>query len=285
MTSPDPLAGRHDAECAPSTGTSVSGPAAESAVSLTNQGWAALEQGEPQQAMQHFRRALRLRPNHAQARSGIVEALKAHHPLYRWVLGWFFWIARFPPSTQIAVMLIAFLALRFIGELARIMPQWGPLLWPVIIVCFALCILGGLASPLFDVILRLDPVGQKSLNEDQRRGANLLLWHLLLPLPLLFWFLMTSNGLGIVASILLMMSALSSSSIFRCAAGWPRWTMIAITLTVLGMIAPLLLASLQDMPGWLNDDRSTWIWLCVYALIVAQLAATALLAVRTNRAA
>ena len=276
MTPPDPLAGiGHEA------GTGA--PPAESAVSLTNQGWAALEQGEPQQAMQHFRRALRLRPNHAPARNGVVEALKARQPLYRWLLGWFFWMARFQPSTQIGVMIVAFLALRLISYLAQEYSEWAPFLWPVLIVLFGICLLSGLASPLFDVLLRLDPVGEKSLDDDQRRGADLLLFNLLAPLPLLAWFALTNNGPGIVASILLTMTSLPSSAIYRCAAGWPRWSMIGITLAVIAMIAPLLFAALFDIPGWPDADRSNWIKFSVYALIVAQVFATTLLATQWKR--
>jgi hypothetical protein len=275
MTPPDPLTGRQEA--------ANGSPPAESAASLTRQGWAALEQGEPQQAVQHFRRALRLRPNHAAARSGIVEALKARQPVYRWLLGWFFWLSRFQPSTQIAVMIVAFLALRLINGVAAEYREWAPYLWPVLIVIFGLCMLLGLASPLFDVLLRLDPVGEKSLDEDQRRGANLMLFNLLAPLPLLVWFLMTADGLGIVGWILLTMVALPSSAIYRVAAGWPRWSMTAITLATVGMISPLLFASLLGLTNWAEADRSHWIKLSVYSLIAAQLAATVLLAFRGKR--
>lgn len=275
MTPPDPLTGRPEA--------AEGAPPAESAAALTRQGWAALEQGEPQQAVQHFRRALRLRPNHAAARSGIVEALKARQPVYRWLLGWFFWLARFQPSTQIAVMIVAFLALRLLSGIAAEYREWAPYLWPVLIVIFGGCLLSGLASPLFDVLLRLDPVGEKSLDEDQRRGANLLLFNLLAPAPLLAWFVLMANGPGIVAGILLTMTALPSSAIYRVAAGWPRWTMTAITLAAVGMISPLLIAAILELPNWQEAERANWIKLSVYSLIATQLAATVLLAFRGKR--
>ena len=59
-----------------------------------NRGWTLLEQGNPAKAMEHFREALRLNPNMAWARQGIVEALKARHFIYRWMLGYFFWMLR-----------------------------------------------------------------------------------------------------------------------------------------------------------------------------------------------
>jgi len=283
MTSSDPPAGRHDAageEPTPSHPGQLLAAAADSAVALTNQGWHALEQGEPQQAVQHFRRALRLRPNYARARSGVVEALKARHPLYRWLLTWFFWLSRFSPFAQITVVFAAFLLLRLMTLGAGESSSWAFVLAPLSIALFGLCVLLGLASPLFDVLLRIDPVGEKSLEEDQRRGANLLLLNLLAPLPLLLWFAMTNNGLGIVACIFLMFAALPSSAIYRCAAGWPRWLMAIITIAVLAMITPLLVGAVVEVPGWLNSERLKWIEYNVYVLIVAQFASAFLLTLR-----
>jgi tetratricopeptide (TPR) repeat protein len=272
MTSPDPLANRRAAN--PESDFSQPTAAAEVAVALTNQGWAALEQGEPQQAVQHFRRALRLRPNYSRARSGIVEALKAHHPLYRQLLSWFFWLSRFQPATQIGVMLAAFLAIRLI------MVVGGESVWPLSLAFLGVCVLLGLASPLFDVLLRIDPDGGQSLDADQRRGANLLLFNLLAPLPLILWFSLTNNGLGIVTWILFTLTSLPSSAIYRCRAGWPRWTMIVITTAVLAMITPLLVGALLEVPGWTSNERLKWIEYSFYSLIGAQLVATMLLTLR-----
>jgi hypothetical protein len=282
MTSSDPLASRRpagDEEPAPNTNDLLAA-ATDTAVALTNQGWHALEQGEPQQAVQHFRRALRLRPNYARARSGVVEALKARHPLYRYLLSWFFWLARFSPTAQIALMFAAFLLLRLMTLVAGENAAWAPILTPLSIGLFALCVLLGLASPLFDMLLRIDPVGEKSLNEDQRSGANLLLFNLLAPLPLLLWFAVTNNGLGIVACLFLTFAALPTSAIYRCAAGWPRWLMTAITVGVVAMITPLLVGALVHVPGWPNAERMIWIEYNVYALIASQLVATFLLTLR-----
>ncbi len=272
MKSPDPLA---DSPAEKNSGSFT--PATDSAVALTNQGWAALEQGEPQQAVQHFRRALRLRPNYARARSGIVEALKAHHPLYRQLLRWFFWLSRFQPATQIGVMMVAFVVLRLVMYLG------GESAWPLSIAFLGVCVLLGLASPLFDVLLRIDPVGGQSLDADQRRGANLLLINLLAPLPLLFWFLATSNGLGIVVWILFTLTSLPSSAIYRCQAGWPRWTLMAATTAVLLMITPLLVSALVQVHGWPTTERLKWIEITFYSLIGAQLVATMLLTLRGRR--
>ncbi|WP_254506949.1 tetratricopeptide repeat protein [Anatilimnocola floriformis] len=256
-------------------------PATESAVALTNLGWRALELGEPQQAVQHFRRALRLRPDYARARSGIVEALKARSPLYRRLLTTTFWLARLSPAVQTAIMLIAFLLLRLLKVIVGENPTWAPALAPLSLGLFLSCILLGLASPLFDLLLRIDPVGEKSLDDDQRRGANLLLWSLVAPVPLLLWFAITRNGLGIVACCFLQFAALPASAIYRCVPGWPRWLMIAVNVAVLATIAPLIAGALAA--NWPDDLRVQWIKYNVFALIIAQLTATILLMIRGRK--
>lgn len=258
------------------------GPPEESAASLTKLGWAALERDEPQQAIQYFRRALRLRPDHPRAKSGVVEALKARHPLYRRVLATFFSLSRFSPPSQIALMLGGFLALRVISKVATNNSQWAPFLWPLLLVIFCLLILSGLASPLFNVLLHVDPLGKSSLSEDQRRGANLLILNLVLPLPVLFLALWLGNGMGIVVWILLTMTSLPSSAIYRCAPGWPRWTMMAITIGLLAMLVPLLSTAFLEQPDWNDEQRGYWIVASVYSLIVAQVGATVLLAFRSH---
>ena len=248
----------------------------ESAVALTNRGWRALEQGEPQQAVQCFRRALRLRPEYVHARKGIVEALKARNPLYCRLLKASFWLAGLSPLSQFGLMFAAFLLLRGVGLLVKD-TAWAPFLAPLSMGLFCVCILLGLASPLFDVLLRLDPVGEKSLDDEQRRGANLLLINLVAPVPLLIWFAATYNGLGIVACFFLTFTALPMSAIYRCAPGFPRMLMVGVILFVLAMIAPLLACALGFFPDWTNDERVKCITYNVYSLILAQLAATYLI--------
>lgn len=270
MTFPEPLAGGQDA----------SEPIAETASSLTKQGWAALERGEHQQAVQYFRRALRLRPHDARARAGVVEALKARHPLYRQVLAAFFWLSRFSFAGQIGLMLVAFLGLRVLSTLAEHKSEWAPFLLPPLILILGLFVLSGLASPLFDVVLQMDPVGRGSLSDDQRRGANLLILNLVLPLPVLFLALWLGNPLGIVVWILLTMTALPNSAIYRCAPGWPRWLMAAISVGLLAVLVPLLTSGFVDWPDWDDQQRMFWIRAGVYSLILAQVSATVLLTMR-----
>jgi hypothetical protein len=248
-------------------------------------GWTSLENDDPQRAIQHFRRALRLRPDHHGARLGVVESLKARHPIYRWLLARSFALSRLPPVAQFGLMLVAFFALRVISSVAAGVPAWAPFLWPLLITIFAICILSGLASPIFSMLLSLDPDGREALNDGERRGANLLLYTLLLPLPLLGWSILTNNGLGIVVWILLSMVALPASAIYRYAAGWPRAVMIAVTLLLFVPLLPLLVSVFAELPWLPAQRRAVLIGAAVYALLGAQVFAAVLQSVRPHQSA
>ncbi|MET0634943.1 MAG: tetratricopeptide repeat protein [Chitinophagaceae bacterium] len=55
-------------------------------------GWNMLEKGRHREAREHFREALRLDPNYANARAGLKESLKSQIPPYRWLLQYSFWV-------------------------------------------------------------------------------------------------------------------------------------------------------------------------------------------------
>lgn len=55
-------------------------------------GWNFLEKGKHKEAAKHFREALRLNPNHRNARAGLKEALKSKIPPYKWLLQYSFWV-------------------------------------------------------------------------------------------------------------------------------------------------------------------------------------------------
>lgn len=54
-------------------------------------GWNFLEKGKHKDAAKHFREALRINPDHRNARAGLKEALKSKIPPYRWLLQYSFW--------------------------------------------------------------------------------------------------------------------------------------------------------------------------------------------------
>lgn len=282
----DSLADDHVAGDAPVAGESVAvreRRRPDSAIRRSNRGWEALQRGEPEEAIPHFREALRLAPDFPAARAGIVESLKARHPLYRWLLRACFWLAKLPPSTQIALMAIVYLGSRLISSLAVQSEDGHSLLWPLMMFIFFLSAAVGLASPFFNLLLRFDPAGNQALGDDLRRGTNLLILNLLLPLPLLVWAIARQDGLSLVVWMLLSLVALPSSSIYRCLPGWPRWLMSLVTVALVAIVLPLLASIFFTLPAWLDQEQGNLIAYFIYGLIGSQIVATALTTLQYRR--
>ena len=92
----------------------------DDAFTHANRGWTLLEQGNPAKAMEHFREALRLNPEMDWARAGIVESLKAKHFVYRWILGYFFWMQRLSGRARWGVIIGAYLLFQVFTASTRI---------------------------------------------------------------------------------------------------------------------------------------------------------------------
>ncbi len=146
----------------------------EDAVTHANQGWTLLHQGQPNDAMKHFREALRLEPNLEWARLGIIEAMKARFFLYRWLLTLFLWLTRFPPKIQLALMLGLIFGRRLLAGVIEAVPVLEPLALPLTIVYVLFVWMTWTAPSLFNLVLRLDPFGRLVLNASERLESTLV---------------------------------------------------------------------------------------------------------------
>ncbi len=146
----------------------------ENALTHANQGWISLEQNNHKQAMEHFREALRLNPELNWARSGILEALKARNPVYRWLLQYFFWMSRLGPQLQWGVILGAYFGNQIVRGIARAYPQLAPFLTPIIILYLLFVYLTWTGKTLFNLLLRMDRFGSLVLTPQQVRVSNIV---------------------------------------------------------------------------------------------------------------
>lgn len=144
----------------------------ENALSHANQGWTSLHQGNPRQALVHFREALRLQPDMDWARRGTLEALKARNIIYRWVLAYYLWISRFKANVQWALILGAFFGIRIVRAIGAANPALAPWLSIVIFAYIVFVFSTWVASPLFNLFLRLDPFGRMVLDERELKMSN-----------------------------------------------------------------------------------------------------------------
>ena len=144
----------------------------ENPVTHANQGWAHLHAGKYNEALEHFREALRLDPSSRWARAGIVEALRARNPLYGLLLRYFLWMMRLGPRVQFAVIIGAWLGIRLLAGVRFSNPELAPYINIALYAYNAFAYLSWSAQPLFDLLLRLDPHGRMVLDEEQIRTSN-----------------------------------------------------------------------------------------------------------------
>lgn len=176
-------------------------------------GWQELRHGNGDRAMAHFKEALRLDSSLVWAREGLVETLKARHPVYRLMLTYFLWTGRLQPKVLWGFIIGGYFLSKALREIAKSHPQWAPYIWVVLGIYFAFCLMTWIADPLFNLLLRLHPVGRFALSGQQTKAANWFGGSLLLAvLSLTLWWAMDAEPflmLGIVAA--LMVIPISSS--------------------------------------------------------------------------
>jgi tetratricopeptide (TPR) repeat protein len=144
----------------------------EDALTHANQGWALLHRGDHARALEHFREALRIDPELDWARIGIIEALKARHLIYRLMLRFFLWMGRQSTVAQWAVILGFVFGRKILANLASSHPALEPFVIPILALTFAFLLLTWIASPLFNLLLRLNRFGRLALSSDQRIASS-----------------------------------------------------------------------------------------------------------------
>jgi tetratricopeptide (TPR) repeat protein len=182
----------------------------ENATTHASQGWTRLHQGDTQGALHHFREALRLEPDHAWAREGIIEALKSRHFMYRLFLRYLFWMARLSPSAQWGVVMGLFIGSRLVRSLGQSIPELAPFLKPISLLYILFVFFTWTARPLFNLLLRLDKFGRLVLTPSQIVATNWIGACLLTALvsgalcfvfPEPVWFALLITSLGMVIPI------------------------------------------------------------------------------------
>jgi Tfp pilus assembly protein PilF len=134
-------------------------------------GYASLQRGEYRTATLHFREALRLEPQHASARAGLVEALKAENPLYRPILWWLLWCSRMSSGRGLLVMFGIMYGVRMLSRALKEVPGLSVLGGVLIIVYVFVVWTSWVGSSLFDLLLYLRRDTRELLEENDRRVA------------------------------------------------------------------------------------------------------------------
>lgn len=198
-------------------------------------GWTHIEANDPKQALEHFREAIRLDPENEMARAGIVEALKAQNPIYRLILRYFLFMTKLSGGAQMAIIFGAWFLVRYLGGLKEQHPDWADWIFVVQIAYFGFVLMSWTAVPLFNLLLRLHPVGRHALTEEQTTEANWIGTVVGLGLASLAAYLIW-GGPFLFGALMFFPMIFPLAGIFRCPEGWPRNLMKGIT-AVLALIA------------------------------------------------
>jgi tetratricopeptide (TPR) repeat protein len=258
----------------------------DDAYTHANQGWTMLHAGQPRQALEHFREALRLEPELEWARAGIVEALKARNFVYRWMLAWFLWMSRLTPQVRWGLVIGAFFGSRFIRQWADGSPQLAPILWPILFAYFAFVLMTWLSPSFFNLLLRIDRFGRYALSPDQLRGSNLLAVCLLVAIAALIAYFVTGHEVLLMCIVYFCVLALPATAIYVCDAGWPRQLMAAISCGLLAailfvvsvMVLPVQALSMPLLKAAVNVAQALPL-----ALLASQFAANYLVGVKVKK--
>ncbi len=249
----------------------------EDAFSHANKGWALLEARKPKEALDHFREALRLDPNFEYARLGIIEALKARNPIYGLFLRYALAMAKLPPKWQFGVLIGAYFGNRFLRNLGRQNPALEPYLLPVFIAYGVFALWTWLARPVFNLLLRLHPLGKHALSQEEKTETNwiggLLAGSLVCGAA--SFASATSGDLFFVLAMMLAGLTMPTFLFFQASPGWPR-------RILLGAVAILALATAGSVVVELLDDAAAagaiaqvYVWTWIATIWGGQLVASA----------
>jgi tetratricopeptide (TPR) repeat protein len=230
--------GRRD-EAAQTLGSALANDP-HNALTHCNQGWALLHSGNHRQALEHFREALRIDPELEWAQAGIVEALKAHHLIYRWMLRFFLWMSRQSRVAQWVVILGFIFGRSALAQLARAYPALAPYIMPVLALSLGFLLLTWIASPLFNFVLRFNRFGRLALSRDQRLASTWIGCCFLLAAGFLLADLIRPTDLTEFAMIYFGLFLLPLTVTFGRPPGRARWPLAIFTAALAALGLPFL---------------------------------------------
>jgi tetratricopeptide (TPR) repeat protein len=142
----------------------------EDSFSHANVGWVALENGDTQKALNHFKQSLQLDPNDGYAQEGMSTALKSKNIIYKWYLKYSFWMSNKSTKSQWVFIIGIYLAYRF-GIKLLSSSGFSHLIVPLVIVYLTFAMSGWIMESLSNAILNFDSYGKYLLNKNEKRSG------------------------------------------------------------------------------------------------------------------
>lgn len=172
----------------------------ENAYSHANVGWSHLEHNDINEALVHFKEALKLDPNHEYARNGMVTAVKAKNKIYNLYLRYAFWISNKSEKNQWLFIIGIYLVYRFSVK-ALTYSGMTILAIPLIIVYLLFALGSWIMEPLSNMLLLFDSYGKYLLDDNSRLSGQILFGLLSLSLVSFGFSFIIENDYLILTSI------------------------------------------------------------------------------------
>jgi len=131
---------------------------------------------------------------------------------------------------QWAVIIGAYVGYRLLGSLSQDHPEIKPWVWPIQIAYLIFAIMTWIASPLFNLLLRLNRFGKLALAREQVVASNFIGAGVVLFLTAFVYWLATRQDIAFLAMLVFGFLLIPVAGTFNCTAGWPRSSMAAYTM-------------------------------------------------------
>ncbi|HVS71418.1 MAG TPA: tetratricopeptide repeat protein [Phycisphaerae bacterium] len=197
-----------------------------------NQGWTLLHQNRAKEALEHFREALRLNPQHEWARQGMMAALKARHLLYRWMLRYYLFMGRLRKGGQWALIIGFWVGAQVLDEASQKNPALRPYVLPLLVAYGVFVLATWLADPIFNLTLMVNRYGRHLLTTVQRVCAPLVGVLLVAGLGMVGVALASGEEFWLATGVLACAVALSVATVSRFRSGRQLWLMVGYTALV-----------------------------------------------------
>ncbi|MFT7644183.1 MAG: tetratricopeptide (TPR) repeat protein, partial [Pirellulaceae bacterium] len=264
--------------------------APEDSTTHANVGWTLINSGQHRQAMESFREALRLDPNNEWARLGIVEAMKARFFVYRIMLNWFLWMMRLSGKAQWQVTFGAYLGYMGLTYVANANPAIAPYLRPILYAYIAFVIMTWIASPMFNLVLRLNRFGRYALNAEEISTSNWVGLCVLGAVTGILVYCFTGTQVFLLCALAPALVIPPLAACYSCSEGWPRITIrllsfglgiFATALIILSMLGHFYLTGYRSLA--LQGIVDVIFTVFLVAAIGTQFATNYLVSVRPRR--
>ncbi|MBN2528259.1 MAG: tetratricopeptide repeat protein [Deltaproteobacteria bacterium] len=220
--------------------------APEDATTHAELGWGALHRGDHQTARTHFVEALRLKPNHRQAQSGLLESIKAKNLFYRQLLRFQLWLGTLGRGARWGIIIGLWALYRLSVGVLKTHPELSGVMYFIMALYLGFAFSSWSLGALLDFFLLFHPTGKFAVTREKKPTA--------IAIGGLYAGTILGIGAGIFTGIIpftvlgfaCLCLTIPTGSINQCDKGWPRYTLQAFTAVQLLIITGYIIA---DMTG------------------------------------